>query len=59
MSVLAIFTTKYIGYANGAFEIDFNPIFYFFIFIPLYFGYAIFLYHAFLKCFGKYTKEIK
>lgn len=57
MCILAIFTTKYIGYPNGAFKIEFNPFFYFFIFIPLYFGYVVFLYYAFLKCFGKYTRK--
>lgn len=59
MCILPIFTTKFIGYDNGAFEVEFNPAFFFFGFLPLYFGYLFFTYYAFLKCFVKYTREKK
>lgn len=57
MCISAIFTTKFTGFDNGAFKVNINPIFYFALFLPLYFGYVIFLYYAFLKCFGKYVKK--
>lgn len=59
MCVVPIFTTHFIAHDNGGFEVDFNPFFYFFVFIPLFFGYVIFLYYAFLKCFAKFARTHK
>lgn len=53
---VANFTTKFISYPDTSFSVNFNPMFYFLIFLPIFFGYVIFCYYAFMKCFGKYTK---
>lgn len=56
-SILPIWTTSFISGENGSFSIQFNPIFFFFIFLPLYLGYIIYCYYAFMKCFGKYANK--
>lgn len=59
MLTLPIFTTQFVPLENGAFEVNFNPFFYFLFFLPLFFGYTIFIYYAFMKCFAKYVKKHK
>lgn len=54
---VAHFTAKFISYPDASFSVNFNPMFYFSIFLPIFFGYVIFCYYAFMKCFGKYTKS--
>lgn len=56
-TTIACFTTEFVSNADNSFNININPAFYLFIFIPLFFGYLIFCYYAFMKCFGKYTKS--
>ncbi len=55
--ILPIFTTEFTSYADSSFEVILNPAFFFFIFLPLYFGYFMFCYYAFYKCFAKYAKS--
>lgn len=52
--VSAAFNTTFIGSDNGSFRVVFNPAYFFFIFIPIYIGYIIFCYYAFMKCFSKH-----
>lgn len=59
MLTLPIFTTKFVPLKSGAFEVNFNPFFYFLFFLPIFFGYTIFIYYAFMKCFAKYVKKHK
>ncbi|MCI2069481.1 MAG: hypothetical protein LKJ88_07985 [Bacilli bacterium] len=56
-SILPLWTTTFIAGENGSFSIRFNPIFFFFIFLPLYLGYLIYCYYAFMKCFGKFANK--
>ena len=53
--ISAAFNTTFIGNVDGSFRVVFNPAYFFFIFIPVYIGYIIFCYYAFVKCFSKYT----
>jgi len=57
MCISAVFTTKYIPNGNSGFIINFNPMFYFFIYLPLFIGYVIFCYYAFLKYFARLSKR--
>jgi len=57
MCISALFTTKYIPNGNSGFIINFNPMFYFLIYLPLFIGYVIFCYYAFLKYFVKFAKR--
>lgn len=45
----AYFNTDFVYYPEGGYSAYFNPIFYLFIFLPLYFAYQIFIYYAFIK----------
>ena len=56
-AIVAKFTTAFISYPDTSFSVRFNPAFYFLIFLPIYFGYLMFCYYAFMRCFGKYTKS--
>jgi len=53
--ICAYFNTTFIGYDDGSFRVEFNPGYFFFLFLPLYIGYIIFYYYAFMKCFAKYA----
>lgn len=59
MSITAIFTVKFIAGSDESFYIENNPMFFFFLFLPLYIGYLFFCYYAFEKCFAKYVKPQK
>ena len=52
--VLAIFTTKFIIYDNGAFGVRFNIVFYITIFVPLFIAYIVFIWYKVLKIFRRY-----
>lgn len=54
--ISAIFTTKFTSYPDYSFIVEFNPAFFFLIYLPLYFAHFIFCYYAFIECFGRYTK---
>lgn len=56
-AVVANFTTEFVSYPDASFSVDFNPIFCFAIFWPLFLAYLLFCYYAFMKCFGKYAKR--
>lgn len=56
-ALVACFTTRFVSYPDSSFSVFINPVFYLFVFLPLYFSYALFCYYAFMKCFGKYTKS--
>lgn len=58
IDICAIFTTTFHPYPHG-FKVQMNPIVYFFGYLPLFFGFAIFSYYAQLKCFAKYTKKTR
>ena len=45
----AYFNTDFVYYPEGGYSAYFNPLFYLFIFLPLYFAYQIFIYYAFIK----------
>lgn len=53
--ICAAFNTTFIGNNNGLFRVVFNPVYFFFVFIPIYIGYIILCYYAFMKCFSKYS----
>lgn len=52
--LLPIWTTHFIILEDGAFIVNFNPAFYFFIFIPVLFLYGTFCVYAFNAFFVKY-----
>ena len=56
MMVSAVFTAK-VNIDEGKFFVSANPIFYFLCYLPLYFGYIIFVYYAFMRCFAKFQKK--
>ncbi len=56
MCISAYFTTKLIPTGDMTFIIKQNPIYYFFVFTPLFIGYYFFCYYAFLKFFAKFSK---
>lgn len=53
--ISAAFNTAFIGNPDGSFRVVFNPVFFFFIIFPIYIGYIVFCYYAFMKCFSKYS----
>lgn len=56
MTFIVVFTYKYEYYGENSYSCFFNPAYFFFLFLPLFFGYSIFCYYAFMKCFRKYWK---
>lgn len=56
-AVLANFTATFTSNPDSSFSINFNPMFYFLIYLPLFFGYVIFSYYAYMKCFAKYVRS--
>ena len=57
--IASIFTTKFHGTGNGAFSVSVNPVAFLFGFLPLWLGYIVFIYYAFMKCFAKFKREEK
>lgn len=53
--ISAAFNTTFIGNHDGSFRVVFNPAYFFFIVIPIYIGYIVFCYYAFMRCFSKYS----
>jgi len=58
MCISAYFTTKFTPRESGGFEIRMNMLYYFAVFMPVFFGYVIFCYYAYMKSFFKlYNNE--
>ena len=55
--ICAIFNTTYTSLIYDGFEVRFNPVYFFFLFLPLLLGDVIFSYYAYLKCFLLYAHE--
>jgi len=57
-SILPIWTAKNVVIDDkGSFAVNFNPGFYLFICLPIFLGYLIYCYYAFMKCFAKYANK--
>ena len=55
--ICAIFNTTYTSLVYDGFEVRFNPVYFFFLFLPLLLGDVIFGYYAYLRCFSLYARE--
>jgi len=56
--IVPIFTTTFTNNPNGYFIVDLNPVFYLFIFLPVFFSFSTFCYYSFMKCFARYVKPM-
>ena len=56
-SICAYFHTTYIPLLYEGFEVRYNPVYFLFLFLPLFLVDVIFSYYAYLKCFLLYAHE--
>lgn len=58
-AIVAIFATKFTSESPNTFSIKYNPVYYYFVFLPLFFSYLIFCYYTFMKVFAKCWRKNK